>query len=328
MLRRLSFLALAVSTLIIVRCNDNEVVISSFKPLSQELENEILRNLGERLFFDTKLSIDNSVSCANCHIPALAFTDGDKLSTGIHGRKGKRNSPSLFNAVNQDLFMWDGGVKTLELQALVPLQDTNEMGSMISDLIPELAALPYYDSISMLVTGESFGPSILTRALGAYQRSLYREDSEFDKWQRGEINVSDDLEAGYDLFSNKLNCVACHTPPTFTNNELHNNGLYANYEDQGRYLITGDSSDIGKFKVPSLRNVEITSPYMHDGSLESLDEVIAHYQTGGKENDGKSEHIKSFSLTEIEKNQLILFLKSLSDVRIKKHWEKVFNTRY
>lgn len=316
---------------ILIRCESETAAkeIHPFTSLSQSEEQQALRELGDRLFFDKRLSIDNTISCADCHIPALAFTDGDAVSTGVHGRMGFRNSPSLFNAVNQDKFMWDGGVKTLELQALVPLQDTNEMGSMISDLIPELSKISYYDSMSRLISGESLNPSVLTRALGAFQRGLYREDSRYDRWKNGAIEYSAKEKAGYELFVNTLNCASCHTPPTFTNNALENNGLYADYsDDPGRYRITGDSADIGKFKVPSLRNVEITAPYMHDGSFSDLSQVIDHYESGGHPHPTKSELIIPLDLSEEEKEALIAFLNSLSDVKMKNHWQKVFNSRY
>jgi cytochrome c peroxidase len=321
-------LGFAFLSLFCVRCSSDKSSIDVFTPLDAAKEKAELINLGRELFFDKKLSVDNSIACANCHIPVLAFTDGDSVSIGVHGRKGKRNSPSLFNVVNQDLFMWDGGVKTLELQALVPLQDTNEMAHRISELIPELAKIPYYDSLAQLIDGKSFNPHLMTRALGAFQRSLYREESLFDRWQRGEKEVDASVEAGYELFTGRLNCASCHTPSTFTNNALENNGLYETYKDQGRYLITGDSSDIGKFKVPSLRNVEITAPYMHDGSIKTLDDVVEHYRSGGAHHPNQSELIQGFELSELEKKQLISFLRSLSDESIKKQWSKVFNTRY
>jgi cytochrome c peroxidase len=321
-------LGIAILFLFFVRCTSDKSTIATFTPLDSEKEKVELINLGRELFFDKKLSVDHSIACANCHIPVLAFTDGDSVSIGVHGRRGKRNSPSLFNVANQDLFMWDGGVKTLELQALVPLQDTNEMAHRISKLIPELAKIPFYDSLAQLIEGKSFNPNLMTRALGAFQRSLYREESLYDRWQRGEKEVNESIQAGYELFTGRLNCVSCHAPPTFTTNALENNGLYETYKDQGRYRITGDSSDIGKFKVPSLRNVEITAPYMHDGSMKTLEEVIGHYASGGSNNPNKSQLIQGFELSEKEEKQLILFLKSLSDESIQKQWSKVFNSRY
>ncbi|MDX1652911.1 MAG: cytochrome c peroxidase [Brumimicrobium sp.] len=285
---------------------------------------EDLRILGEKLFFDKRLSLDNSISCASCHIPALAFTDGKKLSQGIHHRSTKRNSPSIMGVVNQDKFMWDGGVKTLELQVLVPLQDTNEMGSRISELIPELRSDVWYEKMSQKLFKHSFDGYTLTRALGHFQRSLYKENSVYDDWRRGAEGDFSQLKRGYDLFTNKLNCAACHSGSNFTDNGLKNNGIYERFSDQGHYLISGDSSDIGKFKVPGLRNVEITSPYMHDGSIATLEEVIEHYASGGKNHPNKSELIQPFTLTPKEKEDLLFFLRSLSDKEIKRNWEKVF----
>jgi len=313
-----------VISLLLFAC-ESKSETSKFEPLAPDDFEKGLSELGERLFFDKKLSVDGSIACAECHIPALVFTDGKPVSRGIHGRKGKRNSPTLFNAANQDKFMWDGGVKTLELQALVPLQDTNEMGHMVSDLIPELEQVPYYDSMARALYNRSFDPFVLTRALGQYQRTLYREASRYDQWKRGEI-VDDRLEKGNDLFINQLNCASCHTPPTFANNSIVNTGRYIHYEDPGRYRITGKVSDSGAFKVPTLRNVEMTAPYMHDGAMKNLDTVIDHYARGGVDHPNKDERIVPFELTKQERADLIYFLHSLSDEQYKNHWEKVFRT--
>ncbi|MGM0477844.1 MAG: cytochrome-c peroxidase [Bacteroidota bacterium] len=310
--------------LLLLACESNSD-ISTFEPPGEEVFDRGLTELGERLFFDKRLSVDGSIACADCHIPALVFTDAKRMSEGIHGRKGKRNSPTLFNAANQDKFMWDGGVKTLELQALVPLQDTNEMGHMVSDLIPELEQDAYYDSMARTLYNRSFDPFVLTRALGHYQRSLYREDSRYDQWKRGEISDKR-LEKGNDLFVNQLNCASCHTPPTFTNNSIANTGRYRHYEDPGRYRITGDVSDSGAFKVPTLRNVEMTAPYMHDGAMKTLDTVIDHYARGGVDHPNKDKRITPFELSEQERADLIYFLRALSDERYKNHWQKVFRT--
>lgn len=308
-------------------CNEENRThkISEFKPLDSIQFKKDLKKIGEKLFFDKSLSVDNTVSCATCHIPALAFTDGKKRSIGIHNRSAKRNSPTLITVAHQDKFMWDGGIKTLELQALVPLQDTNEMSSKISELIPALQKNKWYDSLSQRLYGHSFNAYTLTQALSYFQKNLYYENSVFDDWRSEGLEISESIKNGYKLFSEELNCVACHSGKVFTNSSLQNNGLYENYLDLGHYLISADSSDIGKFKVPTLRNVEITAPYMHDGSFETLEEVIAHYEKGGERHPNKSELIKPFTLTPSEKEDLISFLKSLSDKKIKAHWNKVFN---
>lgn len=312
---------------LILNCtqNNSKGKISEFEPLDSLQFHKDLKKLGEKLFFDKSLSVDKTVSCATCHIPALAFTDGKKRSIGIHNRSAKRNSPTLFTVAHQDKFMWDGGIKTLELQALVPLQDTNEMGSKVSELIPELQKIKWYDSLSQRLYGHEFNAYTLTQALSHFQKSLYYENSFFDEWQKDGVEVSESIKKGYDLFKNKLNCTACHSGKTFTNSALENNGLYEKFSDPGHYLISADSSDIGKFKVPTLRNIEITGPYMHDGSMETLEEVIAHYESGGHNHPNKSKLIQSFDLTEQERDELISFLKSLTDKQLKSHWEKVFN---
>lgn len=311
----------------IFSCNEGSVKnkISEFKPLDSLQFQKDLKKLGEKLFFDKSLSVDNSVSCATCHIPVLAFTDGKKRSIGIHNRKAKRNSPTLITVAHQDKFMWDGGVKTLELQALVPLQDTNEMGSRISDLIPKLGKNNWYDSLSRRLYNHSFNAYTLTQALSYFQKTLYYENSAYDDWKNEGAEISESVKNGYRIFTKELNCAACHSGKAFTNSSLENNGLYEIYPDPGFYLISADSSDIGKFKVPTLRNIEITAPYMHDGSIETLEEVIAHYERGGENHVNKSKLIEPFELTPSEKKDLISFLKSLSDKEIKAHWDKVFN---
>lgn len=301
---------------VLIQCtNNNTKVEQKFEPLDSIAFNQTLIDLGEKLFFDPRLSINNTVSCASCHHPDKAFTDGKKRSVGIHQRVGKRNAPSLWNVKNQDLMMWDGGVRSLEHQAIVPLQDTNEMGVSINDLFPKLAEIQYYDSLAKLLYDRSFDPFVLTGALSAFQRNIYQENSEYDEWKNKGVLKDSALLRGYTLFNEKLNCAQCHSGSNFTNNSMQNKGLYVEYEDLGRFNITLDSADIGKFKVPTLRNVGITAPYMHDGSFESLYEVIMHYEKGGKSNPNKSELIQPFVLTNQEREDLLYFLNALTDQR-------------
>jgi len=301
---------------ILIQCTSKKTVeVYEFESLDSVAFNAILIELGEKLFFDTRLSFDNSVSCATCHNPNLAFSDGQITSIGIHQRSGKRNTPSIWNAKNQDKFMWDGGVKSLELQAIVPLQDSNEMGGLITDLFPKLSDVFIYDSLAKLLYNRSFDPYVLTRSLSAYQKSIYQENSEYDDWRQKGILKDSSLLRGFKLFNDDLNCAQCHSGNTFSNNSVQNNGLYAIYKDEGHFNISVDSADIGKFKVPSLRNVSITSPYMHDGSVDNLYDVIQHYEKGGALHPNKSTKIQSFSLSELERKDLIYFLRSLTDKR-------------
>ncbi|WP_107038148.1 cytochrome-c peroxidase [Brumimicrobium mesophilum] len=304
---------------LLIQCNSKQSVeVYKFEPLDSISFNSTLIQLGEKLFFDSRLSLDNSISCATCHNPSLAFSDGLLVSRGIHQRSGKRNTPSLWNVKNQDKFMWDGGVKSLELQAIVPLQDTNEMGGLITNLFPKLSDVDFYDSLAHLLYDRNFDPFVLTRALSAFQRNIYQENSEFDDWKLKGIVKDSGMVRGFNLFKDVLNCTQCHGGNTFTNNTLENNGLYAIYMDEGHFNVSLDSLDIGKFKVPSLRNVAVTSPYMHDGSFENLYETILHYEKGGKQHENKSILIESFTLTESERKDLIYFLQSLTDKRFLK----------
>lgn len=189
------------------------------------------------------------------------------------------------------------------------------MGGTILDLFPKLSEIPLYDSLAKVLYDRTFDPYVLTRALSAYQRNIYQENSEFDDWKKLGLVKDSALIRGYIIFDQKLNCTQCHSGTTFTDNSLQNNGLYQFYEDPGRYNISADSLDIGKFKVPSLRNVSITAPYMHDGSFENLYDVIMHYESGGKSHPNKSPHIQPFSLSELERNDLLYFLNALTDKR-------------
>ena len=272
--------------------------------------------LGKQLFFDTRLSLDNTVSCATCHKPGFAFTDGLKTSAGINDQKTDRNSPSLLNSGFLKTVMFDAHLKTLELQVIVPLQEPNEMGHNMKELIPQLRAIPEYQAAAKRIFNRDFDAYVLTRSLAAFERSIISMSAPFDHYIKGnEKALNTDEKAGWKIFSEKLYCMNCHAPPYFTNNEARNNGLYKDYgEDKGRFRIHLDSSDIGSFKVPSLRNIEITDPYMHDGSLETLEEVIAHYEAGGQGHYLQDTSIVPFELTKKERKQLIAFLKSLTDL--------------
>jgi len=272
--------------------------------------------LGKKLFFDTRLSLDNTISCASCHKPGFAFTDGLITSTGINDQKTDRNSPSLLNSGFLKTVMFDAHLKTLELQAIVPIQEPVEMGHNMKVLIPQLRAVPEYQEAAKRIFNRDFDAWVLTRSLAAFERSLVSMSAPFDHYIKGDEDALNANEkAGWKLFSERLYCTKCHAPPYFTNHEARNNGLYKDYgADKGRFRIHLDSADIGSFKVPSLRNIEITDPYMHDGSIETLEEVLAHYSGGGAGHYLQDNSIVPFELTAKEKKQLIAFLKSLTDL--------------
>jgi len=271
---------------------------------------------GKQLFFDKRLSLDNSVSCATCHVPELAFTNGQKLSAGIHNRLAMRNAPTLLNVAYQKTLMFDGEVPNLEMQVLVPLKDSAEMGNQMKELIKKLRDIPEYQKQAQEIFKRDFDAYVLTRALASFQRSIISINSPFDSYYMGNENaISTSAERGWMLFSEKLYCTKCHAPPHFTNFTTENNGLYATYEDKfdkGRFRINGDSSEIGSFKVPVLRNISQTAPYMHDGSMANLSEVLDHYSKGGNGHLNQSKNLVPFTLSNQEKKDLLAFFKSLS----------------
>ncbi|NND04739.1 MAG: c-type cytochrome [Saprospiraceae bacterium] len=272
--------------------------------------------LGKALFFDKNLSLDSSIACTTCHLPELAFTDGHVVSPGIYGRLGKRNTPSLLNAGYLDLVNKDGGVKRLDLQALVPIEDENEMGISILSLSDRLSQNSAYQKLSQEAYGENISPKTISHALASFVRTLLSTDTPYDNYLAGDSSaLPPSAKRGLALFeSNELNCRACHGGFNFTENAFENNGLHENYKDLGRALITLDSLDHGKFRVPSLRNVTITAPYMHDGSLGTLEQVIDHYEQVGQEpRRGQSKKIKPFALSTQQRDDLLAFLHALTD---------------
>lgn len=270
--------------------------------------------LGKRLFFDKRLSVDNTISCASCHLPDQAFTNGKAFGVGVKDQLTGRNVPTIINSKFLKSVMFDGAIVNLERQILVPLTEHNEMGSNIRDLMLELEKDPSYQKAAQRAYGRKFDPYVLTRSIAAYERSLVAMNSRYDQYMNGDKTALTSKElAGMKLFTQQLYCVKCHPAPHFTTFQPENNGLYLNYSDQGRYRVTGKESDKGKFKIPSLRNVALTAPYMHDGSFLTLEKVIAHYATGGKHHVNQSEHIQPFRISDEEKENLVLFLKTLTD---------------
>ena len=267
--------------------------------------------LGKDLFFDVRLSVDGSVSCATCHLPAKAFSAPESVTPGALGMLGTRNASTLTNVAYQPHFMSEGGVPTLEMQVLVPLQEPSEMGHNIVTACDELAL--DYAVQAQAAYGRDFDPFVMTRALATFQRSLISGDSPWDRWQRG-ASISESVQQGAQLFgADGLGCDRCHTPPFFTNYGFANNGLDAVSTDPGRWVLTGDPSDSGSFKVPTLRNIGFTAPYMHDGRFQNLDEVLEHYAAGGAGHAHQDSALAPFTLSLEEKNDLMAFLQALND---------------
>lgn len=273
--------------------------------------------LGKRLFYDPALSRDSTVSCASCHKQSLAFADSTTTSPGIAGRPGTRNAPSLANVAYQIRLLREGGVPTLEMQVLVPIQEHNEFDFNILNIAERLERNPEYLDLSRQAYDRKPDPFVITRAIAAFERTLLSGNSAFDQWYfQGKTRaLSAEAQRGFALFnSERLGCNNCHSGFLFTNQNFANNGLYEHYADPGRMRLTGLESDRAVFKIPSLRNVAVTAPYMHDGSLNSLNAVLDHYQTGGKPHPNKNPALQPFALTMREREDLLAFLKSLTDV--------------
>lgn len=272
--------------------------------------------LGRVLFYDPMVSKDGKVSCASCHSQFSAFTHVDHaLSHGIHDSIGTRNSPALMNLAWQSSFMWDGAINNLDVQALAPISHPAEMGSSINELVSKLQSLKLYRQLY----ANAFGDSAITgertlKALSQFMLTLVSSNSKYDKVKRQEEKFNAQEENGYRLF--QKNCASCHTEPLFTTNGFANNGLAVDMvlKDYGKVKITHRQTDSLKFKVPTLRNIEFTYPYMHDGRFKKLSEVLNHYTREIIQSPTLAPELKAgITLTSNEKVDLIAFLLTLSD---------------
>lgn len=238
--------------------------------------------LGRKLFYDPILSADNTISCGSCHIQAAAFSHhGHDLSHGINDLLGTRNAPGLQNLAWFSSFMWDGGIRDLDLQPIAPITNPVEMGDTLSSVLQKLNRHPLYPSLFYRAFGsDSITTSSVMRALSQFMIMLVSADSKYDKVMRNEGAVfSPEEQQGYEVFKQK--CASCHKEPLFTDMSFRNNGLALTTEpDDGRYLISLNETEKNKFKVPSLRNLKFTFPYMHDGRFYTIDEVLDHYSSG------------------------------------------------
>jgi cytochrome c peroxidase len=294
-------------------------VPEGFPPVPEPVENtfsEARWSLGKRLFFDPVLSSDSTISCSSCHLPSFAFSDTRALSAGVEDRPGTRNAPSLANVAYHPYFLREGGVPTLEMQVLVPIQEHNEFDFNILLIAEKLNADSTYRAMSMAAYNRLPDAFVITRAIACFERSLLSGNSPYDQFIfSGEENgISASAIRGRDLFySYRTHCADCHAGFNFTNYAFANNGLYKEYTDPGRMRLTGKEEDRALFKIPSLRNVELTAPYMHDGSIASLEDVVAHYNKGGNGHIHQSELIQPLGLTADEVRDLVAFLRSLTD---------------
>jgi len=317
MLRLFKFLLF---TLILGSCVPDESFFEGLNTAYPAIEyptdnpnNAAAATLGERLFFDPILSVDSSISCGSCHKPELGFATNDRVTPGVGGALGKRNSPSLLNVGFQPYFMREGGVPSLEMQVLVPLGDATEMAHNVVDAVRRLNRNTSYRNEFLTVYGDTASPFLLVRALANFERTLIDFDAPFDQFIQGDATaLSDDAIKGGKLFYGKAACVQCHSGVLLTDFGFANNGTaILDSSDYGRELLTNESGDRYLFKIPSLRKVQITTPYMHDGSVATLADVVEQYNTGGANHSYTDSRIEPLGLSGSEKAQLVAFLEAL-----------------
>lgn len=277
-------------------------------------------DLGRKLFFDPILSEGNTQACASCHQPARAFSDTLFRSRGVKGLPGSRNASSLINVGWQPDFFWDGRAATLELQALEPVPNPLEMNLPWDEAVRKLSAHPEYPALFAAAFGEADGGITrekTAKALAQFQRTLVSMNSRYDRFLRGEAELTPQESSGLALFNQeKTGCSNCHSGILFTDFKFHNNGLTSEIDNTGRGAVTGNADEDGMFRTPSLRNAILTLPLMHDGRFSSLEEVMEHYSSGGYPSrtvnplvPGRTE----FPLSEGEIQDVIAFLKTLTD---------------
>jgi len=284
--------------------------------------------LGERLFFDPILSRDSSVSCASCHRPEYAFADTSAVSKGMGGQTGERNTPSAMNQTERNFYFWDGRAASLEEQALGPMENHVEMDFPLTLTVKRLKKHEVYKRAFLNVYGKLPDKELLAQAIAAYERTLETSKSRFDEYMKNDDTTALDPseKRGLAIFNSKGKCFDCHFGVDFTGNDQFKNiGLYngKNLNDVGRYAISQNPKDIGAFKIPGLRNIAQTAPYMHNGMFRTLKEVIDYYDNPDAvvNNSINRDTLlsKPLGLTEAEKKDLENFLRSLSDARFLKH---------
>lgn len=279
--------------------------------------------LGRRLFFDPVLSRDRTLACASCHDPRRAFSDGLAVAIGIAGRQGTRNAPSLVNRGYGSVHFWDGRAASLEEQVLQPIENQKELDMTIEEVVVRLKQEKDYRELFQTAFGSAEGrinAEDLAKALAGYVRSILSGDAPVDRYLNGERDaLPKQAREGLRIFRGRGNCTACHLGPTFTDEHFHNTGVAwrdGELLDSGRFEVTGKQEDHGAFKTPTLREVARTAPYMHDGSLSTLEEVIEYYNRGGNPNPYLDAELRPLNLTAEEKEALLEFLGALSgDIR-------------
>jgi len=284
-----------------------ELKIPEDNPLTKEKI-----ELGKQLYFDKRLSRDNSVSCATCHDPQKGWSNGDAFATGIKGQVGGRSAPTIINAAYQLNQFWDGRASEVEGQALGPIQNPIEMDLTLPELTDRLNKIEGYRQQFQKIFGTDATPEAVAKALASFERTILSGNAPYDRFKAGDKTaLSESAQRGMNIFFNKAFCSACHAGPNFTDGAFHNIGVGMDKKDPdvGREAISKMLGDRGAFKTPTLREIARTAPYMHDGSLKTLEDVIEYYRKGGNPNPQLDEEIFPLKVTEEEKKDLITFLK-------------------
>ncbi len=275
-------------------------------PSAEEVE------LGKKLFYDRRLSAKKNISCATCHNPNLGFGDGFALGLGQADNVLGRNTPHIYNLAWNTVFFWDGRASSLEEQALGPIEAKAEMDLKIDEAVSRIAKVKEYQQAFKKIYKSKVTKENMAKAIAAFERTIIVDDTPFDRYISGDQNAMIPAAVrGMQLFLGKGRCVVCHSGPNFTDESFHNIGL-ENQKDEGRNAVVKGKNMTSAFKTPGLRNVLLTAPYMHDGSLGTLEEVMRHYNTGGKKNKNLSPDMKPLKLTEREINDLVAFMGALT----------------
>ena len=271
--------------------------------------------LGAQLYFDPRLSADNTISCATCHEPSTGWANHQRTDTGIKGQVGSRNSGTILDAAYMKFQFWDGRAASLEEQALGPIHNPIEMGETLDNVVRKLNAIPGYRAQFRTVFGTDVTSDGIAKAIGAFERTVVTGPSPYDRYLAGETTaLSEAARRGLALFSGKARCVLCHGGPMLSDQAFHNLGVGMDREspDIGREAVTNDPRDRGRFKTPSLRNVALTWPYLHDGSAKSLDDVLDLYERGGVPNPNLDTMMRPVRLTDREQADLKALLEALT----------------
>ncbi len=271
--------------------------------------------LGRELFFDPVLSADRTVSCSSCHDPQYGYADTRAQSAGIDDQPSRRNAPTLLNRAYGETFTWDGRFATLEEQVLDPIAHPEEMGLAVEDAVARLAAVPEYRERFEGAFGEAPSRQGVADALAAFVRRLRIGDSPIDRFRAADGVLTRRQRTGLWIFESKGRCWICHSGPNFTDEQFHNTGVGAadGVAEPARVAVTGADADRGRFKTPTLRGLSMTAPYMHDGSLDTLADVVEFYRRGGEPNGHLDPAMQPLELTDDEADSLVAFLEALSE---------------